>query len=25
VNTPKDLRAANEYLAENPDWPNSRG
>jgi NDP-sugar pyrophosphorylase family protein len=25
VNTPKDLRAANEYLAEHPDWPNSRG
>jgi NDP-sugar pyrophosphorylase family protein len=25
VNTPKDLRAANEYLAEHPDWPYSRG
>jgi hypothetical protein len=21
VNTPKDLRVANDYLAENPTWP----
>jgi hypothetical protein len=26
VNTPKDLRVADDYLAENPGWPaGSRG